>query len=231
MFNKYTAIGLAFAVLFFSIMLLQKTPVSYNGKAEIETVESVPFYKEGDKLLVMTSKNTVVLGTDINEFSVTNTINKLNTSNEKQMYLMINSPGGAIFEGQRLLDYLDTTDKEIVCVARIAASMAFVTLQHCKTRLVLHGSVLMAHHALINTADGNTHTVKQKDKADPLYRIDWEMDSFIAKRLGITIEEWFKIIDEPQYWIGADEIMGFKLKLVDDVVKVSCLPGDGACPI
>jgi ATP-dependent protease ClpP protease subunit len=230
MFNKYTTIGLISAIVFFAMFFVQKTPVS-DHKLKIQEVEDVPFYKPGDKTVVMTSKNTVVLNSTINSTSVTNVINKFNTSSEKQMYLMINSPGGVIFEGQRLLDYLDTTDKEIVCVARVAASMAFNTLQHCKTRLVLHGSVLMAHHALIEGSDGRINTVTSKDKTHPLYRLDWELDGPIAKRLGVTVEEWFKIINEPQYWIGVDEIMGFRLKLADDMVKVSCLSGDEFCPI
>ena len=53
---------------------------------------------------------------------------------DNPIYLYINSHGGEVVAGNNLINYLLYNNKNIICIANYAASMAFAILQACNKR-------------------------------------------------------------------------------------------------
>lgn len=115
--------------------------------------------KTDTDVIVLTSKNTVVLDSEIDGQSTSKIIAKakeldsaMNANRnlfKKQapIYLFINSPGGEIQSGLEMYEDLHGLGRQINTITLFAASMAFNLVQNLDDRLVLKNGVLMAHHA------------------------------------------------------------------------------------
>jgi ATP-dependent protease ClpP protease subunit len=81
--------------------------------------------------------------------SVAQKIHTLTRESADPIYLMINSPGGAVLVGTSILDAMKMAQKKgivIKCaVGTLAASMAFIILAQCDERYVLHDTKLLFH--------------------------------------------------------------------------------------
>lgn len=152
----------------------------------------------------LTSENSAGLVTDVNSESVFYTIKKLNELDKtKTRYLYIESPGGEVISGLDLVEYLRSDDgKGIVCVANKAASMAFVTLQSCETRLVVETTLLMSH-GISGGTGGDVHTIKKQ--LEFMEKLETMLLELIANRIGISVET-LRSRQNPEWWIvGAKE--------------------------
>jgi ATP-dependent Clp protease protease subunit len=169
------------------------------------------------KRIVLSESNSVTLS-DVNVFSIDTVISALsNRDKEKPFYLYIDSPGGEVFAGKRLIDYLDGDSKNVVCVASNAMSMAFVTLQACPTRLVTRNVALMSHGIQMGV-QGDLRAI---DKQVELGRaLELMLSKISAARLGITVEELNKL-HNPEYWLVGGDV-AVAAKAADEVVTVSC---------
>lgn len=160
---------------------------------------------------------TLLLG-EVNADSVNVVMNDITQSNpNKTFYLVIESPGGDVIEGRRLVSYLQTTDRKIVCIARTAISMAYVTLQACPVRLVMESSILMTHQ-IAGSASGPLRDITARlvymQKLADLY------DGLIAARMGLTVEDYRRKMI-PEWWmVGPKDILDNKA--ADKEVKVVC---------
>lgn len=75
-------------------------------------------------------------------------IEKVLTFKGDKLYIYFDSPGGSIFPMLRMIETM-RVEKHIrfICVARMAASAAFMTFQHCNERYLLPDGILMSHNA------------------------------------------------------------------------------------
>ena len=89
--------------------------------------------------------NTVIIRTEITEESVDRTIKEIASVPGKEVVLYIYSPGGSVREGGRLIDFIRAVDKKVICVADIAASMAFAILQSCHERYAMRASIPVSY--------------------------------------------------------------------------------------
>lgn len=194
------------SVLFTLILLSFVTVFAVSNKTSSYTVQRV----------VLTVDNTATLMTDVNDRSVNYAIETLDTLDKtKPRYLLIESPGGEVVAGLNLVEYLRSdAGKGVICIANKAASMAFVTLQSCETRLVTETTLLMSHGVSAGL-QGDTHSIEQQLKF--MEQLENMLFDIIATRLGITVEE-LKKHQRPEWWFaGAKEAL--KYNAADGVVS------------
>ncbi len=94
----------------------------------------------------LTTTNFASLRGEVTNDTIEPILKKIYASDSsKTFYLYIDSPGGDVFQGLRLVRYLQSTKHPITCVTSTAISMAFVIFQTCNTRVILDSAVLMTH--------------------------------------------------------------------------------------
>lgn len=168
--------------------------------------------------VVLNSSNHVAIRDEVNDTSVNNALHTITQSDSrKPFYIFLDSPGGSVFAGRRLVSFLQTTDRNITCVAHTAISMAFVILQACPTRLMTNHGVLMSHQISSN-AKGSLNEMKAAliltQKLADLY------DNMMAARMGLSLEAYRAKIN-PEFWmIGIQD--GLSNRAVDAEAKVTC---------
>lgn len=168
--------------------------------------------------IVLTKTNTTILENEVNS----NTINKVllditKSDPIKPYYLFISSPGGSVLDGRRLSYYLQNTDRNIICVASTAISMAFVILQSCPTRVITSDAILMTHQI---SADMMGSLDLMKTKVDFASKLGDFYDTLMATRMKLGLVEYRSHI-HPEWWmVGANDILSNHA--ADKVVKVTC---------
>lgn len=166
--------------------------------------------------VVLTVDNTATLTTAVTDTSVNYAIDTLDSLDKtKPRYLLIESPGGEVIAGLNLVEYLRSdAGKGVICIANKAASMAFVTLQSCETRLVTQTTLLMSH-GVSGGLSGDLHTIEQQLKF--MEQLENMLFNLIANRLGITVEA-LKAKQRPEWWmVGSEEAL--KNNAADGVVS------------
>jgi len=169
--------------------------------------------------IVLTEENHASLVGEVNGGSVETAILKLRSLDQsKTRYFYIDSPGGEVINGMRLINYLRSAEgKGIVCIAEKAMSMAFVALQSCETRLVIENTMLMSH----GIAGGMQGYIKQIESELILAKkLDYILQKIQANRLGITIEQLLKNQNAEWWIIGIEDALNNNA--TDGVANVSC---------
>lgn len=168
--------------------------------------------------VVLTTTNFSALRDEVN----VNTVNSLlqgitNSDPKKPFYLFLDSPGGSVIAGRQLVNYLTTTDRQIICIARTAISMAYVILQACPVRLVTNDAILMTHQI----ASGTQGSLREMQAAVTFtQKLADYYETLIANRMGLTLE-YYRTRILPEWWmVGAADSIGNKA--ADKEVSVSC---------
>jgi ATP-dependent protease ClpP protease subunit len=189
------------AVIAIALMTLTLTVVAVNTPAHVE----------------LTATNHVSIA-EFSQSSVENVISSLITRDKaKTFYIYLDSPGGEVFAGKRLVDYLDGDNKNVVCVASNAMSMAFVTLQACPTRYVTRNVALMSHGIQMGV-QGDLRTIAKQIEIGKA--LDDMLTELSAVRLKLTVEA-LRALQNPEYWIVGGE-KAVKANAADKVVTVGC---------
>jgi len=135
---------------------------------------------------------------------------------KKDINLYINSPGGSVTAGLAIYDTMQfvTCDVTTYCVG-IAASMGAVLLAAGTRgkRYALPNSDIMIHQ-VSGGAQGTASDVERT--VEWMFKIKKRLIHILAQHTGKT-EEQIGIDSDRDYWMSADEAMGYGL--VDEVVK------------
>lgn len=153
----------------------------------------------------------VLLEGEVNPFSEASVIQgleKLNAENDKDpIYLMINSPGGAVFSGAAIITAIEASKAPVntVCL-QICASMAAIIFEYGKERLMVDRSILMFHPAS-GGLEGEVDKMASRVKF--IQRYIGRMEQHIAKRLGLSYTE-FKLLVSAELWLDAEDAKNSK---------------------
>lgn len=167
-------------------------------------------------VITFSKDNVVALTGEVTSASINSLILDIESKSSKTVYLYIVSPGGSVLAGQDFIDYLKTTDKDIICVAKVAISMAHHIFENCKTRIVQSDSIIMQHNMTAGT-DGKIESMKRF--LTILADIEHEMNVFVSKRIGMSLEK-FELIIKDEWWVYGKKAV--TLHLADSEAQVKC---------
>lgn len=172
--------------------------------------------------IVLTEKNSVTFRGVVTEESVSKAQLELmdKCKNGKRLYLVLDTPGGSVPDGNQLIDTIKGLDCNVQTVTIFAASMGFHFVQSLEKRLITANGVLMSHRATIG--------MKGEIPGEFLTRVNffWKsltrMDRLAGQRMGLTLKDYQnKIRDE--YWVSGPDAIDDKA--ADEIVNVRC--GEG----
>lgn len=171
------------------------------------------------KSVTLTPTNFTAIRGVVDHNSVHTALDTISKSDKsKPFYLFLDTPGGDVIAGRDMVYYLNTTDRNVVCIARTAISMGFHIFEDgCKTRLITSDSILMTHQIAGGT-EGHLNDILVQ--ADFLKKLEYFFDDLASKRMGISFKEYEAKLN-PEFWtIGSKEVM--KANEADSEVSVSC---------
>jgi ATP-dependent Clp protease, protease subunit len=174
------------------------------------------------KTIVLTDKNTVSFNDEFNSMSVAKKQVELfelaASSPEKDLYLVMNSPGGSVFAGSLFIDTVRSLNKNVHTITVFSASMAYHTVQGLGRRYILPSGMLMSHRAYAGGLDGQ-FPGELNSRIKMLMESTEELDKVAAKRVGISLEDYKKLIHDELWLTGAKAV---ELNHADEVVQAVC---------
>lgn len=163
------------------------------------------------------NSDVVVLSTTIDQKSadaVILRIHQLQMMNKSSpIYFLIDSGGGEIVEGGRIIDAMNASKRPVfTVVVGSAGSMAAFVHSYGVKRFMLPNSELMYHNTSWSFAGEVT---KMVSRANHLTRIQRELNNNIVSRSNVTIEE-LMVRESDEWWVGSQEAIA--RGLVDDTI-------------
>lgn len=140
----------------------------------------------------------------------------LEKSIKNPVYLLINSPGGSVLDGARILSAMEAAKSPVYTVClQLCASMAAIIHQYGTERYMVDRSILMFHPAS-GSLSGNVF--EMQSRLNWILRYTNKADVYIANRVGITVEQ-FKAQFDNEIWIDAEDSLN--RKFTDKIVSVT----------
>lgn len=172
--------------------------------------------------VMLNPSNTLTLIGEVNEDMVEKVAKRIPQLSSNTVYVQLISPGGSVLSGKRIIDQLvalQAQGKQVVCVAHLAASMAFVILQSpaCPERTVVSGALLMQHQASLRV-QGQIYNILSNITATVEELL--ELEAMQAKRLQLSVEQ-FKQLTVHDWWLNSGSA-ALKAKAADKDVVVLC---------
>jgi len=139
----------------------------------------------------------------------------------KKINLYINSPGGSVFAGNHLVQYIKTlqdTNIDINCIAQNFMSMGFVIMQSCTNRYVMFDSIGMQHQMSLGLR-GNIENIRTHFSL--LDRINNAIIDIEIAKIKMDREVYLKKILSDWWLFGEENV---KEGVADKLVTVKCIP-------
>jgi ATP-dependent Clp protease protease subunit len=143
-------------------------------------------------------------------------IEEVNESKNDFFILEMNTPGGSVSDGFRLVKAIENSPKLSVCVIDGEGySMGFYILQSCDVRIMTKRSALMAHEPAFGAIQGPVTIDKLKSLMDSLRVTTNASEEFICKPLALPLNEC-KAKIHAEWWMDWKDAI--KYRAVDAVV-------------
>lgn len=140
-----------------------------------------------------------------------------NENQDCKIEVRINSQGGDVFSGMAIYNALRQSKGDItIYIDGVAASIAAIIALCGKPLLMSPYAKLMLHNVSGGTY-GNASELRQT--AEQMEKLQTNLATMVAKRLGMTAEEIEKkYFDGQDHWISASEAL--EMKLVDGIYEM-----------
>jgi ATP-dependent protease ClpP protease subunit len=143
-------------------------------------------------------------------------------SEKETIYVYIDSNGGEVESGNKLinqLNYYSKIGKSIKCIAKNAFSMAFQIFQSsgCNSRYILTSSTTMQHQMSLNNIKGQLFNTMNYLKM--IESMSNSLDQQSANRIGMSIEEYNKLT-KTDWWLYGEDII--RKGVADCLVTIGC---------
>lgn len=153
-------------------------------------------------------------------------LEKLTRKSKAPVYLLINSPGGAVIPGLIFVEAMKQAKArgvEIKCVTGVlAASMAFIYLAHCDERYVLDNARLLFHPVSVGMSRARVQELVVD--LDQIVKEEREIMQFLQSSMDLKWKDFHRHYFAETFWTarGLDTHLDENgwLTLVDDVTGV-----------
>lgn len=167
-------------------------------------------------VITLNPSNTLSLRTQVNEESATHLIHLLESAQVKTIYIYINSPGGSLLSGFKIINAIRNSGKHVVCIADYAASMAFSIFQSCNERYVVEGAIIMQHQASMQV-DGKLSEIE--GELAFVHKLAKKLNEWDARRIGLSLKDFQDKI-EHDWWMFDSEAV--EQRAADKQIGVRC---------
>lgn len=210
--------ALAAVAVFPSKPIASSVPVVQNQALPISPVAPVVSASKSDIKSMVLGSNTVYLVGVVGKESanrVIREIKRLSLTN-KNITLVIDSPGGSVFDGARIISTMEGSKVNIdtVCID-ICASMGFIIHQYGNKRMMLDRAILMSHPAFGGINQGQINNMMSLLRM--ITRFVDKMDAHISVRAGLTLTEYKNLIAH-ELWLDAEDATSRKFN--DEIVFI-----------
>lgn len=212
--------------LLYSIQpVLKPAPVAVKAPEAAKPVATnkVAFSKKKKELIVLGKRNTLVFRGVVTQLSVAQIQAEAmamssNLSPSEPIYLVLDTPGGDVIAGSILIDTLRALPNKVHTITLFAASMGFHIVESLDDRLILDSGTLMSHRMSISGIEGQVpgEAVTRLNQAVQMAE---RMDKEMAKRMGLTFEEYRAKIENELWLDGQDSV---DANAADRTVYASC---------
>lgn len=185
--------------------------LSQNGPA------SAPSTKKVIRTLKISPYRTLVLFGEVEQNAelLARDVTRLSKQSKEPIVLLIDSPGGSVFSGEKLVSAIEASRADVytVCVG-MCASMAAIIHQYGTKRLATDRSILMFHDA---AAMVGGRVSEMLSILNMIQRKLEKTNHYIANRSGIPYNDLIRL-ESSNFWVDAEDAL--QLKLVDGLVVV-----------
>ena len=121
--------------------------------------------------------------------------------------------------GLEIINYiksLQRRDKQIICIAHNAMSMAFVIFQYCSQRYILYSSTLMQHQMSLGVK-GKLYDINSR--MSYLNSLEIKINQDQATRLNLSLDNFTRLIQN-DWWLYSENILLHNA--ADKIVSIFC---------
>lgn len=173
------------------------------------------------KTITLTNDNFVSLRGPVTSTSISNLINDLISKHSDTRYIYLNTNGGSVEAGIKLVNVIQSLqDNNIIvnCIADTAISMGFVIFQSCSNRYVTRHASLMQHQMSLSDVEGKIRDLNSYVKF--VNSMEDEINQNQADRIGISLEQFNEKIRD-DWWLTAKQSVSEKV--ADEIVNIKCV--------
>jgi ATP-dependent Clp protease protease subunit len=200
---------LSIAFLFITVLTLG---FSFSGSTK--SPKDVIILRDGNFVLFsgkVDSKSVALAQTELARISS-------QLSSSEVIYLVIDSPGGSVTAGNQFIDFAQSLPQKVKTISLFAASMGYHMSQSFDERLVIKSTTLMSHRASLGGVSGQIPG-EIDSRLNNIRQVLEEMDAFVSKRVGISLEEYKKLIHNELWLTGQEAVIK---NHADRLVKAVC---------
>ena len=174
------------------------------------------------KLITLEHGNFMSIVGPINRNNVGVWIRNMSSIEHNNFYVYIDSNGGSVDAGQKLIDqfsYLQQKGVIIECIVQNAHSMAFQILQSCDKRYITPSAKVMQHQMSLSEIDGQFDNLM--NYLTMIQQMSNKLDKVAAERIGISYDDYKKKV-ATDWWLFGEEII--RANVADEIVYIGCSP-------
>jgi len=162
----------------------------------------------------LNTTNVITIRGVINDKAASDFIYELNKHNNRNKYVYIDSPGGSVDAGLKIVEEIQKN--KLNCIAQKAYSMGFIILQACDNRYITNYASVMQHQ--ISFKIGNEKK-KVENYIDYINQIEERLIDLQIKKIGIHKSKFLKYVND-EWWVMGENIL--KENIADEIVNVNC---------
>lgn len=195
----------------------------------VGVISGICFSKDShDNTIVLSSKNLLVLNSEVDGDSVGALINKAKELSDKSfskkpIYLFLNTPGGSVQSGLELIEALKGLGRPVHTITSFSASMGWQIAQALGDRDILQSGIMMSHRAAgeFSGSFGGTTPSQLDQRIRVNTQVMKEMDMQTVKRTNgkQTLESYQKAYAN-ELWVTGQEAVA--QGYADNIVTVRC---------
>ena len=205
-----------FSYIFFITLIIESnTNIIELNKNNTNSTELNENYTNSIEL---NENNTVSLVGDIDDDLISKTIQNLYSIESNDIYIYIDTNGGSVTAGNKLIDTIDylKINKNISCIISWAASMGFVILQSCPNRYATRRSILMQHQMRITLNEQKNRIINYMNYID---HMEDDLIEFQSERIKLNKKK-FKELTKDDWWLTSKKAL--EENVIDKIVTVGC---------